>query len=230
MLFTVGHSIHSKECFVALLKSANIDILVDVRSHPGSKWSWFQKEELELWVPHVGFKYVWMPELGGWSDRYLTYSEEMIKHGVDIGVYAKSKFPKDRISQKTLPNEHDSKQEFLPSIKPFWSNRGLFEYSIFESIPEFIGGAQKLAELSEQANVAFMCSECQWWRCHRSQISDYLFFKGIDSYHIMPHVRQKNKIKYVAGSKLVAHSSVIGNRLERYEQFITDIWRSNKRN
>jgi uncharacterized protein (DUF488 family) len=227
MLYSVGHSTHSKEDFTVLLKSANIDILVDVRSHPGSRWPQFQKEELEVWVPNAGFEYMWMPELGGWSERYLRYSEEMAKHGISIGAYAKSKFPKDRIAQKTLPGEHDSRQEFLPTIKPFWSNRGLLEYSFFTSIPEFFDGTQKLIELSENMNVAYFCSEVLWWCCHRSMLSDYLFFKGTGSYHIMPHIRQKNKIKYIDGNKLISHSDVIGNRLERYKLSITDAWKAN---
>ena len=56
-------------------------------------------------------------------------------------------------------------------------------------------------------------------------ISDYLSFKGIESHHIMPRMRQKNKIKYIDGHKLISHSNVIGNRLERYEQYILDSWK-----
>ena len=77
MLFTVGHSTHSKKDFTTLLKSANIDVLVDVRSHPCSRWPQFQKESLEIWVPEAGFEYVWMPELGGWSERELKYLETL---------------------------------------------------------------------------------------------------------------------------------------------------------
>jgi hypothetical protein len=168
-----------------------------------------------------------MPELGGWFERELKYSEEMSKYGIDIGAYTKGKFPKDRIAQKTLPNADDYRQEFLPNIKPFWSNMGLLEYSFFTSIPEFFDGIQKLIKLSDKSNVAFMCCEALYYKCHRSMISDHLLFRGIDSYHIMPHMRQKNKIKYVCGIKLIPHSSVIGNRLERYDQCIIDAWRSN---
>src|ERR1700690_1191251 len=227
MLFTVGHSTHSKENFTTLLRSSNINILVDVRSHPGSRWSQFQKEELEVWIPEVNFEYIWMPGLGGWSKRELKYSEEMAKHGINIDAYAKGKFPKQIISQKTLPNEQDSRQEFLPSIKPFWSNRGLLEYAAFTSISEIFDEAKELVELSKNMNVAFFCCEAAWWRCHRSQISDFLLFKGIDTYHIMPHMRQKNKIKYVCGSKIIKHSNIIGNRLERYDQWVIDAWKLN---
>ena len=70
-----------------------------------------------------------------------------------------------------------------------------------------------------------MCCECQWWRCHRSMIADYLAFRKIDCQHIMPHVRQKNKVKFVDGYKLTSHMKVFGNRLERYESEIIDRWK-----
>lgn len=225
MLFTIGHSTYSKEDFTTLLRSADIDILVDVRSHPGSRWPQFRREELEAWLPDIEVVYEWLPELGGWTDKHINFSERMLMFGVDINAYVGKKFPKQRIAQKTLPGKDDFKQNFLPRIKPYWNNRGLWDYSFFMSIPEFSDGIQKLLKISNNRNIAFMCCECQWWRCHRSMISDYLLYKGIESYHIMPYIRQKNKIKYVYGNKLTKHSEIIGNRLERYERYILDSWK-----
>jgi len=66
-IFTVGHSNHSLEVFIGLLKSDNIDVLVDVRSKPFSRFSpQFNKEGLEKAVKASGIKYLFLgKELGG---------------------------------------------------------------------------------------------------------------------------------------------------------------------
>lgn len=38
-IFTVGHSRHRVEHFISLLRANEIERLVDVRSHPASKWA-----------------------------------------------------------------------------------------------------------------------------------------------------------------------------------------------
>ena len=66
-IFTVGHSNHSLEMFIDLLKSHKIDVLVDVRSKPFSRFSpQFNKEELKKAVKASGIKYLFLgKELGG---------------------------------------------------------------------------------------------------------------------------------------------------------------------
>jgi uncharacterized protein (DUF488 family) len=47
-IWTIGHSTHTLEKFFSMLKSFNIDVLVDVRRHPGSKrYPYFNKDEFE---------------------------------------------------------------------------------------------------------------------------------------------------------------------------------------
>jgi len=67
IVFTIGHSNHSLETFVGLLKSHKIDVLVDVRSKPFSRFSpQFNKENLEKAVKASGIKYLFLgKELGG---------------------------------------------------------------------------------------------------------------------------------------------------------------------
>jgi uncharacterized protein (DUF488 family) len=45
-LFTIGHSNHPADTFVALLKKHKIDTLVDVRSAPRSRWPQFSRDGL----------------------------------------------------------------------------------------------------------------------------------------------------------------------------------------
>ena len=66
-IFTIGHSNHSLDMFIDLLKSHKIDVLVDVRSKPFSWFSpQFNKDGLEKAVKAGGIKYLFLgQELGG---------------------------------------------------------------------------------------------------------------------------------------------------------------------
>ncbi len=212
-IYSAGHSTFSQEEFGGMLKGT-VRVLADVRSHPGSKWPQFQKENLEIWVPEIGIQYEWWPSLGGWDKRHLQFAEEMAKHDVDVSVYARGKFPKQRIAQKTLPTSpSEANQLTLPCCKPEWTNTGLRDYSWYESLDEFLTGADKLIARGNEADIAIMCCEALPWRCHRSMIADYLAFRGVEVYHIM-------------GKKLKPHSSMLGNRLERYDEGIIQKWKS----
>lgn len=65
-IFTIGHYSHTKDEFINLLGLAHIELLVDVRSFPGSrKFPWFRKEAMEEWLPKAGIAYCHIHELGG---------------------------------------------------------------------------------------------------------------------------------------------------------------------
>ena len=65
-IYTIGHSTRSMEEFVAMLRSFNIQLLVDIRSMPGSrKFPHFNQENLEIILPQAGIEYLYMEGLGG---------------------------------------------------------------------------------------------------------------------------------------------------------------------
>lgn len=65
-VWTIGHSTRPIEEFLHLLKSFELQVLVDVRSFPGSRrYPQFNKERLRLSLSEVGVSYVHLPELGG---------------------------------------------------------------------------------------------------------------------------------------------------------------------
>lgn len=66
-LLTVGHSNHDLDHFIQLLKQHHVQCLVDVRSHPASKFaSQFNQSSLERAVKRANIDYVFMgEELGG---------------------------------------------------------------------------------------------------------------------------------------------------------------------
>lgn len=66
-LFSIGHSNHPTDRFAELLKKHDIDVLVDVRSHPYSRYaSQFDTSGLKALLAKAGVKYLYLGrELGG---------------------------------------------------------------------------------------------------------------------------------------------------------------------
>jgi uncharacterized protein (DUF488 family) len=65
-LWSIGHSTRSLEEFVRLLQANRIELLIDVRTAPGSRrLPHFRKAELEAELPARGVGYRHLPELGG---------------------------------------------------------------------------------------------------------------------------------------------------------------------
>ncbi|MBO9703057.1 MAG: DUF488 domain-containing protein [Sporocytophaga sp.] len=66
IIYTIGHSNHSLEEFIGILKSFDIKVLADVRRFPGSrKFPYFNKENLKISLDKNGINYVHMEDLGG---------------------------------------------------------------------------------------------------------------------------------------------------------------------
>jgi uncharacterized protein (DUF488 family) len=91
-LFTIGHSTRTFEEFYDLLKKHDIQVLVDVRSLPGSKRNpQFNRENLQKSLEEKGIKYVWLgEELGGYRKKGLgeespnkAWSDESFRNYAD---------------------------------------------------------------------------------------------------------------------------------------------------
>ena len=67
IIYSIGHSDHELDAFIALLRSHGITTLVDVRSQPYSRWvSQFNRETLARALQEAGLTYVFMGDsLGG---------------------------------------------------------------------------------------------------------------------------------------------------------------------
>lgn len=65
-IFTIGHSTHSAELFLKMLKSQGIKVLVDIRRFPGSRnYPHFNRENLKEFIENQGISYEHFEELGG---------------------------------------------------------------------------------------------------------------------------------------------------------------------
>lgn len=65
-MFTIGHSTRSGAAFLQLLKAHQIQVLVDVRSLPGSnRFPQFNRERLQISLKKIGVRYLHFRDLGG---------------------------------------------------------------------------------------------------------------------------------------------------------------------
>ncbi len=67
VIYTIGHSNHTWERFSELLAPYEIDLLVDVRSYPRSRFApWSNRDRLEYNLARIGVEYLWAGDsLGG---------------------------------------------------------------------------------------------------------------------------------------------------------------------
>ncbi len=65
-IWTIGHSTRNIDEFISILKSFQIEYVIDVRSFPGSrKFPHFNKENLEIILPQHNIQYIHIKKLGG---------------------------------------------------------------------------------------------------------------------------------------------------------------------
>lgn len=77
-IYTIGHSNHSLEAFIDLLRGPAIDVVVDTRTSPYSAYSpHFSRRSLEEALAAAGFKYLFLgKELGGRPEGSEFYDED----------------------------------------------------------------------------------------------------------------------------------------------------------
>jgi len=78
-IFTIGHSNHPWDKFAALLQTADIRALVDVRSYPRSRFAHFNQAPLMARLAELDIDYLHLGnELGGRSEAGNTFDYEVI--------------------------------------------------------------------------------------------------------------------------------------------------------
>ena len=139
-------------------------------------------------------------------DDFISLLEENgIKVLVDVRTWPGSRrYP--QFNQEALVeslNAHEIRYEHFPELggrrKPkadsrntAWRNASFRGYADYMETEQFHNGVEGLLDLAQETGpVAIMCAEAVWWRCHRSLISDYLKWRGIEVVHIL----DRNKIE-----------------------------------
>lgn len=77
-IYTIGHSNHLPETFVQLLGEARIEVLVDVRSNPGSAWaSYTNPHDLKRILKAANIQYIYLGDvLGGYPNAPSCYNPQ----------------------------------------------------------------------------------------------------------------------------------------------------------
>ena len=77
-IFTIGHSNHTKERFLDLLTTAKIEVLVDVRSTPNSRWATFaNRDSLKEILESVQIRHIYLGDmLGGRPSDSDSYDRQ----------------------------------------------------------------------------------------------------------------------------------------------------------
>jgi len=77
-IYTIGHSIFSFENFYTSLSKNKIDVVVDVRSVPYSRFAdWFNKESLKEFLKSKNIYYIFMGDMLGarWEDESVLFED-----------------------------------------------------------------------------------------------------------------------------------------------------------
>ena len=145
MLLTYGHGTETAGQTAATLRGAEVSLLVDIRTAPGSRRNpQFARAAMEQWLPEAGIAYRWEKRLGGFrrpgpDNPDVAWREDMF--------------------------------------------RGYAEYMRSANFLEAVDGV--LAEVDSH-QVAVMCSESLWWRCHRRLLADFVSVaRGTEVRHLM---------------------------------------------
>jgi uncharacterized protein (DUF488 family) len=82
MLFTIGHSNHPIEAFIALLQRHGVTAVGDVRSHPHSRYvPQYSREPLKAALARIGIAYVFLgKELGARSKNPDCYKQGKVQY------------------------------------------------------------------------------------------------------------------------------------------------------
>ncbi|MEM4524360.1 MAG: DUF488 domain-containing protein, partial [Archaeoglobaceae archaeon] len=73
MIYTIGHSNRDFNSFLNLLLYFGIEVLIDVRRFPVSRFEYFNAENLQI-IRNYGIEYVQKPNLGGFRRKILKDS------------------------------------------------------------------------------------------------------------------------------------------------------------
>jgi len=110
-IYTIGHSNRTPAEFVRLLKKYGIEVLVDIRKVPSSRFEHFKSENLKRILENEGIEYIWMRKLGGFrkkglkdspniaikSKGFRNYTDYMLSDEFEEAVNNLIKLAKERI-------------------------------------------------------------------------------------------------------------------------------------
>jgi len=172
-LFTLGHSTRTIEEFRDCLKGHAISDIVDVRGHPRSAHNpHFDRTGLAPELEAAGIGYHWLGrELGGF--RKAGYRTHMTTPLFLAGMARVLTLADDPGPGQELDHNrnHDHNQNHNHDHNHDYNQNHNHNHD--NPTP------------NNGRNVALMCAEFKWFRCHRRYIADWLVAKGFRVTHIL---------------------------------------------
>jgi uncharacterized protein (DUF488 family) len=77
------------------------------------------------------------------------------------------------------------------AVNGAWRNRSFHNYADYALSAVFGDALCTLVGLGRTTDLAMMCAEAVWWRCHRRIVADYLLLNGHAVCHLMGHGREE---------------------------------------
>jgi len=94
-VFSIGHSNRTPEEFLQILKKYCIELVVDVRRFPTSKWEWFKRESLQEALNSRNIMYEYLGDLLG-GFRKGGYEKHMTTEEFKSGLNRVKELAKNR--------------------------------------------------------------------------------------------------------------------------------------
>jgi uncharacterized protein (DUF488 family) len=99
-----------------------------------------------------------------------------------------------------------------PVEDPWWTVEAFRAYAAHTRSEEFADGWAELRAQATTSQVAVLCSEAVWWRCHRRLVADVgVLAGGLPVTHLLP------------GGRRAAHVPSAGARLREDGQVVWDV-------
>jgi uncharacterized protein (DUF488 family) len=99
-----------------------------------------------------------------------------------------------------------------PAEDPWWTVEAFRAYAAHTRSEEFADGWTELRAQAGTSEVAVLCSEAVWWRCHRRLVADVAVLAGgLPVTHLLP------------GGRLTAHVPSAGARLREDGRVVWDV-------
>ncbi len=153
-IYTIGHSTRTIEEFIFIMHKYEIDVLVDVRSYPGSNYvPQFNKEIMQKWLVDSGVEYIHLSELGGRRKSNPNIDEALVSGWEktafrNYAEYSLSEAYKKGIDKLVALSKHQTICIMCAEIVPWRCHRLIISNSlVFKGEKVFhIIGESKLVE------------------------------------------------------------------------------------
>jgi uncharacterized protein (DUF488 family) len=183
-VYTIGHGARSIEEFLKIVKSKGINLIVDIREKPVSRYyPHFNRRNLEKVLKENGIEYLYAGDYLGGSAEFHNDLLEYIKGRGDRNRISPENKLLDLIDEETRRWIFESKQEEVSNDnkrKQWITEKYLAKYidpSKHEKAIHFLR-TKILTPENKSKTICFLCAEKDYRFCHRSLLLEKEWLKN----------------------------------------------------